>query len=372
MQCQLDSLAGGKKARTIKEIRMALQSLPEGLEQTYEQTLRRIIEDGDADLARPALFWLCFCQRPMTFEELCEAVTIPDDSSDFGEDTHLQLPNDLLEVCGSLISYTPTTHGNYLTLGHSSVSVYLTSEALRYSPVRTFYFDNGSANTIMSRLCLSYLLRPQFRAGYCEELSAWIGRKTRYPLLLYVADNLSNHLHYANSDGPLRPLLLRLLGSQDFPHRGNFGALVQAFYKTIRPSQIEKTTALYWASREGLVPLVKMILAVNGRVHLERKGGRNKSTPLHVASWAGHVDVVRVLLNAGASVHATDTGHVNGLFYAMLTGNAEVEQLLRDSGAQLNDDMKDLLDKSRRIYYKYTLRQDQIYLSSGVFKQRED
>ncbi|MCJ1329687.1 hypothetical protein MMC10_006367 [Thelotrema lepadinum] len=341
VQCQLDNLSDIRRTRTIKDVRIALEGLPSTLEQTYGKILRRIVEEDDAELVRSALLWLCFSFQPLKFEELAEAVVIPEEGGEITNDDRLRSPEELLRACGSLISCYdtngPGVQTGYVTLGHSSVREYLTSENLKDSSLSMFYFDPQTSDTVISRLCLNYLLQPALSSGCCRSPKALSSRILQSPLLGYIKDTLWEHLFCVDVDGPLQPLLSQFLQSQRLPGGGNFGAWVQTFYRQTQSTVAEETTALYFAAREGILPLVRMILAVDGTRDLEKPGGRNRSTPLHVASWAGHTSVVAELLAAGADVHEHASDSNNGLYYAIIGGSITIERMLRDAGATLDE-----------------------------------
>lgn len=93
-QCQLDSIA---RARTIREVRRALASLPQGLDETYNRILLQIPET-DEDLFRKLLVWLAFSFLPLTLEELWEAIAIEPGSSSIDDESRLRSPHDLVAL----------------------------------------------------------------------------------------------------------------------------------------------------------------------------------------------------------------------------------------------------------------------------------
>ena len=319
------------RQKTIKDVRSALEGLPSTLEQTYQRILARIPVE-DASLAKNTLLWLCFSRRPMRFEEICEAVVL-DDSQQMDEQSRLLRPNDLLETCSSLITYSTHTRG--LSLAHSSVFIFLTSESLASGPSSVFHLSWQTADEIISQRCLSYLLLPHFANGYTATFEEFIHRVRDWPLLPYTADALWDHLLSVDPHGPLKQLLLAFLDSHRLPRAGNFGSWVQAFSPRMPAHRIQGTTPLYWASREGHLPLVRMILALGGKEDLEKPGGMHLSTPLHVAAWSGHADVVKELLDAGANVHERNKNGESGLHWAVILRHVEVRRLLEEAGARL-------------------------------------
>ncbi|MCJ1308624.1 hypothetical protein MMC25_002277 [Agyrium rufum] len=336
---------------TLKEeILTVLNRGAEGvLEQTYERILVRMVENSQADLGRPALFWLCFAWRPMTLEELCEAIIIPEEGGEIDDEDRLQWPQELLQTYGSLICVRSSSYGSALTLAHSSVSAYLTSSKLNDSCVSDFYMDPQTAHHIVCKLCLNYLLSPMFSSGPCSTKEALDWRLGQCSMLEYTKDHLWDHLYNVDPAGPLRSLILQFLDSHQLPRGGHFAAWVQVYYGVEHMQFLSGTTGLYFASRQGLLPLVRLILTVQGSRNLEKKGGRRGSTPLHVAATAGHLSIVRELLDAGADINERNDKGENGLFWATLENYSKIQAVLRTSGATLDEEMMLILQRWRHL-----------------------
>ena len=327
-----------------KEIQIALQNVPSTLEQTYRNILAKIKKD-QIQMAKQALFWLCFSLGPMRFSELCEAVIIPEDGIVITDDMRLLRPEVLLRICGSLISYDRST--KRVVLAHSSVKQYLTSQTIQLSDVGEFYFNEATADNEIAIRCLNYLNHPVFSSGYCTSNQALMQRFREWPLLPYLADLLFNHLVYITLDDRIKMILLRFFKTHSQPRGGNFGAWVEAFTPGAN-DYIETSTPLYYASRFGLLPIVRMILALEGTKNLEAPGGVYGSSPLHVATWQGRTDVVRELLKAGANAREVNLDGKPALLWAVKYHFVEIERMLRDAGARFEEGMnlEDLMESS--------------------------
>ena len=94
-----------KKCRTQKAIREQLNSLPEGLDETYDRTLLGI-NKRDCGYAKIFLLWLCFAVCPMTLKELAATVTV-DLAAENGPqlecENELQDISDVLKMCSSFV-----------------------------------------------------------------------------------------------------------------------------------------------------------------------------------------------------------------------------------------------------------------------------
>ena len=269
----------------------------------------------------------------MTFGELCEAVIIRESDTPFNEDMRLLRPKSLLSICSSLISYNNVT--TMVTLAHSSVQEFLTSQGIQTSDVRHFYLDKVTAHNTISSLCLHYLCLPAFSSGYCTSDAALDERFDEWPILPYISETLFEHLHYITLDEPIQVLLLRFFATHKQPRGGNFAAWLQAWFPEAH-SYTKSSTPLYYAARYGLLPLVKAILATEGTINLEVHGGMHGSTPLHVAAWQGQTDVVEELLKAGANAKERNDDGKPGLLWAVRYGLGGIEQILREAGATLD------------------------------------
>ena len=291
--CQLETLAD---QNTAQEIRSALRDVPRTLEQTYRAVLTRIPQQ-QAAVARQTLFWLAFALKPMRLKELSEAIIIGEHSAVIQEDMRLLRDEILLKSCSSLISYDTTS--TCVTLAHSSVFIYLTSQEIKASKVRNFYLDERTAYNSVARRCINYMLLPAFDIGACPDWETLSNRLDQWPLLRYVAETLFAHLYYIDLDNDMTSFLLRFFATHDNPNGGNFGAWVQACFPNVT-GNIEDSAPLYYAARYGLLQIVPMILATESNKSLELPGGVYRSTPLHVAAWQGRTEVVAELLKAGA------------------------------------------------------------------------
>ena len=99
-----------------------LESLPEGLEETYRRTLIAIDRRPcDVRRVRRVLVWLVTALRPMRLDELLEAAMIDLDYQALDSRFKLMNAAYLLEVCRSLVVHHEET--DIISLSHMSVKV---------------------------------------------------------------------------------------------------------------------------------------------------------------------------------------------------------------------------------------------------------
>jgi hypothetical protein len=166
---QLDYLCGLRSDRSIKE---ALHKLPTGINETYDEILQQLCAQHPEtiDEFRLILRWLVGSTVPLTLDQLAEAVSIRPGDRRLERDGIATDPMDLAACCGSLVTvYTQdTTHANYhddlrgagatlISLSHASVEEYLTSSAMKFGPLESFFMDLPSVHRELTETCLQYI-----------------------------------------------------------------------------------------------------------------------------------------------------------------------------------------------------------------------
>jgi hypothetical protein len=96
----MDSLA---TQTSIRNLRHAITSLPKDLMDVYEKVMNRIQSQPSVDyiLAIRVLSWISYAIRPLTVEELQQAIAIEPGDREFDEDA-LIAEDSLLGVCAGL------------------------------------------------------------------------------------------------------------------------------------------------------------------------------------------------------------------------------------------------------------------------------
>lgn len=213
--------------RSDKAIRQVLQGFPSGLEKTYEHILTSIPEE-DRDLALRVFKWLVCSIRPMTIEEVAEGVSIElgDTTLDLGNT--LNDPEDILDVCGGLVSLDEDTR--IVGLAHFSVKEYLTSELIAGSPASSYQINSKSTHIELAKFCLTYISFDNFNLGPCCTEDELKDRFAKYPLFEYAAHNWQNHARSdeGNESEELASMVEEFLEPLSSP--GNFLSWLQAYH----------------------------------------------------------------------------------------------------------------------------------------------
>jgi hypothetical protein len=128
----MDTIGG---LHTIKAIRENLTRLPRGLHEMYENILGKVPQD-DKETVRRILLWVAFSVLPLTIKEIHIAIAIEHDLDHLDSDALLRSPEDILLLCGSLITLSDN---GYCTLAHLTVKDYLLSPEVRKSKVASMF-----------------------------------------------------------------------------------------------------------------------------------------------------------------------------------------------------------------------------------------
>lgn len=168
---------------TLRKMKDALKCLPEGLNDTYDETMKRIDSQhpDHATLARKALYWIFYAFRPLTVLELQHALAVETGDSSLDCDN---IPEEelLLSVCNGLVEYKK--EGGFLALVHYTFQQYLEQKAGKIFP---------EAQVEIVRTCLTYLSFDEFEQGPCHEDEDFMVRLKRWPLISYAVPKWGRH-----------------------------------------------------------------------------------------------------------------------------------------------------------------------------------
>jgi hypothetical protein len=154
----LDAL---RKCRTPNHVHDALRSLPKTLDETYDHILASVNET-DREYAFRALQWVAFAARPVSLEEVAEAMIIDlyCEEPSLNRGRELSDPHEIVDICASLVSLSEQTEApkKVLQLTHFSVKEHLVSSTVREGKVAWFSLQEDLAHESIAECCLAYLL----------------------------------------------------------------------------------------------------------------------------------------------------------------------------------------------------------------------
>ncbi|KAF7546581.1 hypothetical protein G7Z17_g8338 [Cylindrodendrum hubeiense] len=312
--------------RTGRDVKDALQDMPTTLNSTYVGILGRI-QDHDCEIAREALLWLCFSLRPLTLEELAEAVVLRESDMDIDDDCRLTRPIMIIDICRDLV----VRSDHFVTLAHDSIRTFLTSPNIRSTTAAFFALDPADAHSRILRKCLCYLSLGGFASGPVSEAEDFYNRIKSYPLISYAATYWPIHSERYSLTPDDESLILAFFDTKNLPNGSSFDSWVQLLLETQQLEAIQRTQPLYYAASFNMLSVLKILLRPELGINLHRGGGRFNSSPLFVAIWRSNIQAAILLLEAGADPHLIDeTSHKTCQELAYNSQLTEVLQVIAD------------------------------------------
>ncbi|EXK78531.1 hypothetical protein FOQG_16800 [Fusarium oxysporum f. sp. raphani 54005] len=294
--CQLDYMC---ELPTDRARREALSKLPPSLYATYDRILLRIggYDDTVKRLVKKAILMLATSFVSLSFEEICEAISLEEDATTL-EDDEIVEEEELLRWCSSLVRVGKSGSFNggktRIQFAHFTVKEYLRSLKTRdsdheYPQLKEYAVSHEDGIDFFSFLCLRFLTmedierfpptRDTTRAISC--ILAQHRRRTFYePSVLTWAAYATT----SKMGDRTRKLLRKLLHPSETPA---FCLWAIDIIFCHHPSSIE-------ASSESIKILSQVIAAVL----------RPESTPLHMAAAFSMPDACQELLEGGSDVLA--------------------------------------------------------------------
>ncbi|KAH7141832.1 ankyrin repeat-containing domain protein [Dactylonectria macrodidyma] len=339
IRCQFDEIA---KLKTVKYIREALSSLPEGLYDTYENILVKVPK-GNVRIVRQLLQWLVYNVSNLSLAELRESLAIEPDKDHINEEALLESPEDIGELCPGLIVVIDE---GVASLAHLSVRNYLLSDRIKSSRASAFAFPEAEANGENALSCLAYLTFAELRSGPADSADDFEARLLRRPFLDHASRCWAAYAHNANSSS--EELCKHTLQFFSLSCRTNFMSWVQVLCSRLTGSRADEymttmeqqkhrwdsypkhATSLYYAASFGLEHVVRALIAQGAEINAA--GGRLGATAFHAAALRSHVKVMDILFQKGADPNRADAIKVTPLHSAASMGNAEVIRFLLEHG----------------------------------------
>lgn len=195
-----------KKCIRPRDVRNTLKSLPKTLDDFYARTLKGI-DESYREMTINALQWLAFSKRPLSIEELAEAVLIdPQASPSFDQTDRLFDSHHILKTLSSLVTvhtrgsryYTQKLEIEEIRLAHFSVKEYLISNRPKPAELSSFFFTGVTADQLVAESCLLYMKN----FSELEDNSLTRPELTEYPLIHYACRHWRDHvreIHFESS-----------------------------------------------------------------------------------------------------------------------------------------------------------------------------
>ncbi|KAJ7925653.1 ankyrin repeat-containing domain protein [Mycena leptocephala] len=262
------------------QVKKVLKNMPTSLNAIYDRILQNIKNPDILSSVCRAMNWLVFSKRPMTLDEIIDALAFDFECEPLLFNTEERMGSDaLLAACAGFVAISKNT----VKLAHSSVKEYfLHATRLRLSG--DCEISDQAAHHLLARTCIAYLCSFDHVLNTDADLE-------QYPLTLYAVENWA------------------------------------------RTETVSSLLPLHIAASLGIGQIVWELLEQGA--DLNEQGGRFGSTLQAVSYW-GHIEIARLLLGSGADVNAQGGKYSNALQAASLRGHIEIPWLLLKSGADVN------------------------------------
>lgn len=354
-------------------MRETLKSLPPTLDATYDRILASI-PDETSDIAFAALMLLTYSARPVTLQEVAEAMVVDCQRGVFDADEdRLTSCREVLEICGSLVTVAIQENsglgeripwlaeknsieqghwpkpGNLevVQFAHFTVQEYMVLERCRgNAKLERFSFSAGQAHQSIAELSLVYLL--SFSKGQRLNKIDFVA----YPFLAYAArywpEHWSRQLGDKKDQKAVNNLIRRLFDTEkepniylnflnicrpdahlDLDHSASF-----VFRNWTEKSLDALPQPLYYAAQLGHPELCEWLVIEKGCNVNSVRGMYGQA--IQLAARFGHAKVVTLLLDHGAEVNTPAGKYGYPLQAAAFGGHVETIRILLERGADVN------------------------------------
>ena len=324
-------------ARTVKQIKNRLNSMPREIDSLYRETVDRIKKQpgDDGNLGMRILGWMTHTRRPLTVDELRYGLAVEYDEADEAAEEAKILDYDnilpaqsLVDVCAGLVMINPQSQ--VVRLVHYTAQEFFDKE-------RSDLFGDTDAD--MAQACLTYLC---YDTNIVDgtmtslELRILLEILLTHPFLDYASTFWLSHVHSRHTRLDSSPTFPKAAAYIKDSGRLQFCATIwDALSAKSRPyarsdSLIQLSTALLeTASKWGHLDFVKILLDLRSWSTGTLEGA------LHSASSRGYVEIAKLLCKHGASVSSWAHDGSSALHKACRAGHGGVARALLENNWSL-------------------------------------
>lgn len=261
------------------------------MNETYENILLKVSKN-DVEIVRRILLWLAFAVLPLTLEELHKAAVIEQEMDELDEDSLLSSPQEILSLCGSLVSLSEQGH---VRLAHLSVKDYLLSSD---ACLPSFLMNPTDAYNELGLDCLTYLSYKSLANGPTPTREDYIERLSQHPFLQHAARGWTYYVRATTTTPKLNDFILDFLSPRSHDTFMSWVQLLNARDCSQWDFYPRHATPLYYSASFGLAEMVENL--IKSGVDLNAPGSRFGGTALHAAVIRYHVDVMKLLPRRGS------------------------------------------------------------------------
>ena len=315
-----------KPSSNPQRLRTVVSNTPGGLDQAYERSLQNIVEldDEDKERAIAILRWVMYASRPLTVQELTEALLVSIDEESLSElFPESMLPDEydecyrddeILGPCAPFVHLRGEERNQpikdqTLHFVHFSVKEYLSSKAIsdKFPKLgQTYFTDEAGAHKLLAQICLRYLCYDDFIQTENSTEEEFDTKNDKYAFLKYAGGYWTDHKRYCKdlpseivrwANRLFDPFAQKWLSYSEVIGSKANGSL-RNFLRSFRHSY---PNPLFYASLWGLVPTMEFLI-MERQAPIDKVGGLYGS-PLQAASAMGSTAAVRLLLQHNADVN---------------------------------------------------------------------
>ncbi|KAH0538071.1 hypothetical protein FGG08_005333 [Glutinoglossum americanum] len=332
------------EGKSMTAIQTTIQEIPPELSELYQDILERL---KDRSQSLQLMQWISFAQRPLSLEELRFAMAVDADvpyssltecqKSEAYVETKEDMEKRVKSLSGGLAEVKERQSRQVAQFIHRSVKDYLLQRGLQQLESSPMDGVIGRAHFRLSRSCIKYMTMEEVLRNSCKVRH---DLERKFPLLRYATTNWVSHVEIVETQRISQGDLLGLLQwpSNQILRSWTHIYEIMGHYSDRLPAA--NTTLLHIASRYGLLSVITAVLKSEDSVEVDSKDSHGR-TPLWWASRNGHKPVVKLLLDTEkVDVDSKDNNSRTPLLRAAVNGQEAVMKLLLDTG-KVDVDSKD-------------------------------
>ena len=188
------------QCHSLQDISLVLKEIPSGMDSVYkrmEATVGRLTRQSDLAIAKSILSWAAYCQRPLTVNDLLQA--LPRNTP-----TIIDLRHTIAQLCGHFVI---VDSNNAIILVHKTAREYLLKRGKL-----PFEFNSQHIHETLFQQSIAIFLEQKSRQKLSQKER--LSQEDAPPFAIYATTSWAYHLSYssATSDSSLA-LLVRFLNS---------------------------------------------------------------------------------------------------------------------------------------------------------------
>jgi hypothetical protein len=349
-----------------------VNSLPDGLEHTYEMLLSRTSSQSPERVHEIRLLLQCLvvAAPALTAADLAEILAMEPGATDLDFDLVATDPYDALEVIAPLVILTNVKENKgVVKLSHFSLDEFLLSPRILQGPVSQYHVEEDNGHAWLALTCLQYLTFDVFNLSKYQMSRSGCPPLKNYSFHRYAALNWMRHFRKAQSVVGFQKrcgfYLSRLFeydeeGSpcykrwqevyrQEYPYdelheyspicfaiSQSFDHIVDILLPRVDNidfSYLGDWTCLAVAAKWNRPVIVRRLLDRGASTEIK---SNRQCTPLHLAAEFASREAFNILLDAGASPHAISSSGTTPFYRACRGGDVEIVKRLKESGSDIN------------------------------------